>query len=261
MLARGAALAAVACLAVAGAARADTALPTLYVHYAMNCTFTLLDDSSKTVTSIAPGSYQVAVSTPVDFAGEYVSSSTDMTACRGFVQFQLTGPGVSLQTTLDDGDASYDQLTATFKASSTYAVQDNNQPAVARAVFTTLASGTPTAPQLPSPTSTTKTTLTTGETSTVGFRGTLAATVSSGGALGLHRNGKAVTALKSGRWTVSVADRSRTAGFSLQPLHGRAQAITSGAFVGTSKRTIVLQPGRWFFFTAGGAKSAFFVLT
>src|SRR5438874_12250756 len=106
----GSALAVLACIAgciVPGVARANTALPTLYVHYAMNCTFTLVDDSGKAVSSIAPGSYQVAVSTPVGFAGEYVSSSTDMTACRGFVQFQLTGPGVNLQTTLDDGDASY----------------------------------------------------------------------------------------------------------------------------------------------------------
>jgi hypothetical protein len=257
-MSRSVALALAALAFLTGSAHA--ALPTLYVHYAMNCTFTLVDDSGKAVTSIAPGAYQIAVSTPVGFAGEYVSSSTDMTACRGFVQFQLTGPGVSLQTTLDDGDASYDQLGATFKASSTYTAQDNNQPSVARAVFTTLASGTPVAPQ--TPTTTAKTTTTTSRsTGAVLSRGTLAATVSSGGTLSLRRNGKGVTALKSGRWTFSVADRSKTAGFSLQPLHGKAQAITSGAFVGSSKRTVVLQPGRWFFFSAGGVKSAFFVLT
>jgi hypothetical protein len=257
----GLALAALAFLPGSAQAPARAALPTLYVHYAMNCTFTLVDDAGKTVSSIAPGTYQIAVSTPVDFAGEYVSSPTDMTACRGFVQFQLTGPGVSLQTTLDDGDASYDQLGATFRASSTYTMQDNNQPSVARAVFTTLASGTPVAPLIPSTTTAKTKTTTTSSTGVVVARGTLAAAVSSGGKLSLQRNGKAVTALQSGRWTFSVTDRSKTAGFSVQPLHGKAQAITTGAFVGSSKRTIVLQPGRWFFFTAGGVKSAFFVLT
>jgi hypothetical protein len=257
-----AALAAVVCLACCLVSSAGAALPTLYVHYAMNCTFTIVDDSGKTVTSLAPGAYQIAVSTPVDFAGEYVSGSTDFTACMGFVQFQLTGPGVSVHTTLDDGDASYDQLTATFGPSSTYTAQDNNQPAVARAVFTTLASGTPASPQAPAnPAAPGKTSTTATIHSAVLFRGTIDATVSARGALSLRRNGAPVTALKSGRWTIAVADRSKTAGFSLQALHGKPQALTSGAFTGSARRTVVLQAGRWSFFTAGGAKSTFFVLT
>src|SRR5215831_4905127 len=109
------------------AARADTVLPSLYVHYTLNCTFTIVDDAGKAVGSIAPGTYQVIVSTPVDFGGEYVSGPGDMTACGGSVQFQLTGPGVSVHTTLDDGDASYGALTATLKASSAYTAQDLNQ--------------------------------------------------------------------------------------------------------------------------------------
>src|SRR5215510_2422790 len=43
------------------------AMPTIYVVYAMNCTFTLVDDFGKRVTSIPPGTYQIEVSTPVMF--------------------------------------------------------------------------------------------------------------------------------------------------------------------------------------------------
>ena len=87
-------------------------LPTLYVDYTMNCTFSIVDDSGKPVTSIAPGTYQVDVSTPIMFklavpGGPGVDrrprTSTDFTGCKGWVQFQLSGPGVSLFTTLDVG--------------------------------------------------------------------------------------------------------------------------------------------------------------
>src|SRR5579884_269074 len=90
--------------AVPGSA-ARAALPTLYVAYTMNCTFTITDDSGAKVTSIPPGSYQVQVTSPVAFGGVDLSGTNDMTACKGSVQFHLTGPGVSISTTLEDGDA------------------------------------------------------------------------------------------------------------------------------------------------------------
>ena len=43
------------------------ALPTLYVNYTMNCTFSIVDDAGRPVTTIAPGSYQVEVTTPIMF--------------------------------------------------------------------------------------------------------------------------------------------------------------------------------------------------
>src|SRR5579872_843673 len=88
-----------------GAVR-TTANPTIYFLYAMNCTFTIVDDSGKTVTAIAPGKYQVDVRTPLAFGTIPIPSGTDpndMTACRGVPQFQLTGPGVNLFTTLTAG--------------------------------------------------------------------------------------------------------------------------------------------------------------
>src|SRR3954471_2322078 len=116
--------------------------PSLYFKYALNCTFTVTDDNGRTVTSILPGTYSAVATSPQSFAGFDLSAKSDMTACKGSAQFQLTGPGVSITTTLDDGDGEYALEPATFRASSTYTAVDNNQPSVARVSFTTLASGT-----------------------------------------------------------------------------------------------------------------------
>ena len=43
------------------------ALPTLYVQYTMNCTFGIFDDAGRPVNTIAPGTYQVEVETPIMF--------------------------------------------------------------------------------------------------------------------------------------------------------------------------------------------------
>ena len=89
-------LALAAALAPTGGARpADTVLPTLYVNYTMNCTFTITGDSGARVTSIPPGNYQVFITTPMVFADVDLTGVFDMTACKSFTQFQLTGPGVN----------------------------------------------------------------------------------------------------------------------------------------------------------------------
>src|SRR5438067_400409 len=124
------------------------ALPTLYVQYTMNCTFGIFDDAGRPVNTIAPGNYQIEVETPIMFklvrpGGVSVDNipASDFTGCKGWVQFQLTGPGVNLFTTLDTGcDAFLVLPEQTFKANATYTAQDLNQPAVAHASFTTLAS-------------------------------------------------------------------------------------------------------------------------
>ena len=245
--------------APAGGSRA--ALPTLYVAYTMNCTFSISDDSGRAVTVIPPGTYQISIRTPVSFAEVDLSGIFDMTACKGFVQFKLTGPGVSAFDNLGDGDNAYDLLTETFQPSSTYVAQDLNQPSVARLTFATAATGTATGPATSTSSSTSK-----GSTqkelvgsAAIPFRGALDAIVFKSGKLSLSRNGKAVSFLKSGRWTFSVDDESTKAGFSVQVLHGKTTAVTGAAYTGSHDVTLQLKPGRWFFFTPGGRKSVFFV--
>lgn len=249
-----------------GRARVESALPTVYVEYAMNCTFAIVDDAGKAVSSIVPGYYQVQVTTPIPFAAETVTENRDFTACKGSVQFQLTGPGVSLATTLDDGDGAFYQFTATFKAGSTYTALDNNQPSVARAVFTTTATGSPSSPALPAGSggsSTSKPTVShdIAGSAVVPFRGSLAATIDAAGKLALKGKGKPVGTLKAGLYTFTVVDSSATSGFTIQRVargvKSSAIALTGVGYKGTHVKTIDLKAGQWTFFSPDGKKTYF----
>jgi hypothetical protein len=250
----------------------DEVSPTLYVTYAVNCTFTITNDSGASVSSIAPGGYNVEITTPVQFNEETDRmglADSDFSDCKGHAQFQLTGPGVSIATTLDDGSNDHALFSAAFLPSSTYVAQDNNQPAVASRTITTLSGGTPTSPTISTSTGTTTST-TTPSTSVIGSQvpktvkllGTLDASVSSTGAPALTFKGKAVGRLTAGRYTVSVVDRSTTSGFLLQEIRKSATTVTGVAFVGKRSLTVDLTAGQWFFYpTFVGKKSYFIVVT
>jgi hypothetical protein len=252
--------------------RADSSLPALYVNYTMNCTFTMTDDAGKTLTSVAPGSYQILVTSPVPFAAVDLSGINDMTACKGFAQFALSGPGVSLTTTMDNGDSDNAVLYATFAPSSTYTAVDDIQPAVARFSFTTTSAGTPAPPSVETTaaTTTTKAPTVAGGSSASSSptppaasgpdRGTLAATVSDSGAVALTDKGKAVTTLRAGRYTIAVTDESRRTGFVVQQLHGATTWLSTGAFTGKRTRAIDFTKGQWSFSAStAGAKTWFIV--
>jgi hypothetical protein len=250
--------AALAFAAQAGAT--TTALQTLYVTYSIKCTFTLTDDSGKSVTSIAPGTYQVQVTTPGSFSGVDLAGVTDFTACKGSAQFQLTGPGVNIQTTLNDGDGSQDVLTGTFQPSSTYVAQDNNQPSVTRVSFTTLASGTGGTSTATNPTGATTTTTTT-PTAPTAVKGTVNGAVSLSGKLTLTYKGKSVLTLAPGLYKFTVVDKSKKSGFVVEELHGAVTTVSGVASVGTRTVTINLKTGQWFFSsTPAGKKSGFAVV-
>ena len=254
--------------AQAGAAQSAN-LPTIYVNYTMSCTFGMTDAMGKTLASIPPGAYQILVTSPVPFAAVDLAGINDMTACKGSASFQLTGPGVSLTTTMDDGDSDNAFVYATFQPSSTYTAVDTTQPAVAHFTFTTTATGTATAPA-------TMPTTTTGppKLSAPGSAsllpsllpptpkaGKLAGMVTAGGGVKLTLNGKAVSALRAGRYVFTVTDRSKHDGFVLQQGAKKSLLITTGAFVGRHLVTLTLTKGEWAFYpSAAGAKAYFTVL-
>jgi hypothetical protein len=275
----GAALAAAAALApAAGAASGDVsqlrdeAIPTLYVQYAMNCTFTMVTDSGAPVTTIPPGSYQLSIRTPVVFADVDLSGTYDMTACKSFVQFQMTGPGVNVSTTLQDGDEDYGLLDITLQPGATYTAVDNNQPSVARLAFNTATSGAPPAVTLPGPTTTgagstssgnplgTKTSSSPGSGSDV-MRGTLDASVSAAGKLALSFKGKSVTTLKAGRYTISVVDRSKKSGFILQEIKNSALTLAGVPYEGKRTTSVELKAGQWFFYPTFVGNKTYFIVT
>jgi hypothetical protein len=262
-------LAATAVLAPSASARStrSAVLPTLYVSYAMNCTFTITDDNNARVSSIAPGLYQVDVVTPIVFADYDLTGVTDMTACQSFAQFQLTGPGVNVASTLQDGDEDKDIVTATFQPSGTYTAVDLNQPSVARVVFTTTATGTPNAPTSPVTTSSSAKGNT--STSVIGskadstpgrLRGSLAGSVSAAGKLTLESNGKAVSKLKSGRYTFVITDSSKKTGFVVQQNHRVAKTVTAPAYTGKKSVTLDLSAGQWFFYASFIGTKNFFIV-
>jgi hypothetical protein len=250
----------------AQSARADD--PTLYVHYTMNCTFTIVGDDGRAISVIPPGNYQVLVTSPLPFAEPDLSGVADPNiACSHSLSFRLTGPGVGLHTTLEDGDASSDQLQAAFQV-GTYVAQEDRRPAVTRTVITVSSGASSTgggtsggasggssgSPSNPKPSTGS------GAGSGLAFHGWLNGNVSTAGALTLKFKGKAVSKLKAGRYRITVVDRAPRSSFSLQRVGKPAVTVTGLPFVGKRTMTLNLSEGRWMFYSALN-KKRFFVVT
>ena len=243
-----------AALFAAGGANTASINPTLYFTYTMSCTFSILDDSGNPVTSVAPGQYQVDVRTPVPF-GTIPKNFSDMTACKGMPQFQLTGPGVNISTTLTAGCESDESYPATLQPNATYVAVDLNQPTVARASFTTQASGT--AQKVTSPYTSTNLGKGTPNQSIVGSaltpKPTLAGMLTPRGLVTLMMNGKAVTKLAPGKYTFSITDKNAHASFDLLgPKSPKKQNLTGSSFVGEKSVAVTLTKGRWTFLSGLG---------
>jgi hypothetical protein len=243
-------------LAGEGSSRAAV-LPTLYVNYVgTNCTFTITNDSGANVSSIAPGSYQITL------------SATDFVSCPNKLpNFQLAGPGVSIQTPIDNGTGAAADYTAVFQPSSTYVAQDLNQP-LSVITFTTLSSGSAAPVSLPTNTLATTTSASTDPIGTASgpkstpatFRGTLDGVVSSAGRLTLKYKGKAVGELTAGKYTFSIVDHSKTGGFLVQEPPKAAKTLTSSGFVGSRKVSVELTTGQAIFYPTFVAKKEYFIV-
>jgi hypothetical protein len=244
-----------ATLFAAGGANTATINPTLYFNYTMSCTFSIADDSGNAVTSVAPGQYQIDIRTPVPF-GTIPKNFSDMTACKCMPQFQLTGPGVNISTTLTAGCESDESYPATLQPNATYVAVDLNQPTVARGSFTTLSSGT--AQKVNSPYTSTNLGKGTPNQSIVGSalpsaKGTLAAMLTPRGMVTLTLKGKSVTKLAPGKYTFAITDKNAHASFSLLgPSSPKKQNLTGGSFVGQKSVAVTLTAGRWTFLSGLG---------
>jgi hypothetical protein len=251
-------------LALVGARGAYAADPTLYVHYAMNCTFTIIGDNGAAVTAVQPGRYQILITSPRPFAEIDLSGEPDPNvACGGSLSFRLTGPGVDVQTTLDDGDGAAEQFSATFQLGGTYVAQESRRPS-ARLVISVSSSAASTGGGSSGGstggtgggTTTTKTTVPAGPGI---FRGTLSGNVSTLGKLTLKFKGRTVSKLKSGRYTVSVLDEWSKQGFTLKRFGKPEVKLTGPGFVGRKAVTLTLGAGQWMFYSLATKKSYFIV--
>jgi hypothetical protein len=247
---------------------AQAEFPTLYVQYTMNCTFQIVDDSGNPVTSIPPGNYEVEVSTPIFFklVNTQNLAPNDFTGCKGWVQFQLTGPGVNLSTTLDTGCVSNDILpAAAFKAGATYTATDLNQPSVAHASFTTLTTGSPTTPTSPYGPGTGRgsapSTSPLGSGVGAALLGTLTATLSSAGTPTLTSKGKPVSTLQAGRYKFAITDNDPHGSFTIEgPAPGKTKDLTGVRFVGRHSVTLTLKAGKWMYYSGFG-KASYLLVT
>jgi hypothetical protein len=244
-------------------------LPTLYVNYTNQCTFTVVNDAGQQVTSLAPGRYELDISTPVMFRllapGGPSGNPNDFTGCNGYIQFQMTGPGVSAASTLDNGCTSNAVVgTWTLQPSSTYTLVDLNQPAATKTTITTSATGTPQQPTTsPYDATSGKGTLSTdpvGSDVTPSPRGTLKGDLAANGKLTLTLKGKPVSTLQSGRYTFTIIDRDPKGGVMLHHVKvtPRSTVLSGNAFIGEKTTTVLLGAGRW---TISASAGKVFTLT
>jgi hypothetical protein len=252
---------ATACALVAGlGARAAGAAPVapfeLWVVFHENHTITVAFDDGTPVGSPAGGGATIA-------PGSYTLHFEDSVGVEG-PDFDLRGPGVSLQEDLFFGEAPSATHRVTFLPSSTYTWRNVEQP---NTVFTfSTASGAPNPAPTPTPsTGTSGSTKTSTSKDIVGsqhvaFRGTLSGNVATTGKPTLTFLGRAVGALKSGTYRVTVLDESGKAAFYLQRLGAAAPTkVSTTRSVGRHTVTLTLRAGQWFFYSRPGKKTYFLV--
>jgi hypothetical protein len=254
-------VAAATAAAVAAPSMQAADLPTLYVDYRDDCTFRLTNDAGATVTSVAPGSYQVAISTEEPFGSYPLSTLSDLTACRGNVSFRMTGPGVDVFTTLDGGDSTFAIFGVVLQAGGTYTLQDDRNVAGTRRTIASSSSTPAVTPTSRPSTATAPKPEAKPNLDAVGkVKGKLAASVTTAGKLALTYKGKPVSELRSGRYSITVLDETSRSGFKLQRRGKAATTVSTKAFLGRRTVTVALARGQWMFYSSPSAKHYFVVI-
>jgi len=181
-----------------------------------------------------------------------------------FHLFHLTGAGVDMSSDLLPCENPRQIYTITLRPNSTYVYEDGRHPELSRVVFSTSASGAS------SDTASAAAGHTAGGYSgsvsnsellgSQALRGTLAGTVTLSG-LTLTTKGKPVSLIRSGRYRITVDDRSAARGFTLTKAAKTPVALTKPAYVGKRTVTLNLTPGRWTFSGGAGKAQSFTVVT
>ena len=239
--------------------------PTIDVVFNANSTLTVtlngaqLGTSSGAPTVIPPGTYNMSL--------------TD-TALVSDVEFHLQGPGVNLISNMSYGEQISEVWVEVFAASSTYTWKDDFKPATVWTFVTSNAAsvGTPNSGSAGASSGKSSTPISSGKTgkssstdvvgsAIVPFRGNLVGTVTASGAVSLKLSGKPVGNLKAGKYTFSIADGSKKAGFNLQQIKNSPITITTSAFTGKKRKTLTLKAGQWFFYPTFIGKKSYFIVT
>ncbi len=76
----------------------------------------------------------------------------------------------------------------------------------------------------------------------------------------LRLNGKVVSSLKSGRYKLTVDDKTAKGGFTIGRQEKPSVAVTTAPFVGRRTVMLRLSAGRWLFYSSTAAKHGFLVV-
>ncbi len=255
----------------AAGAFADTAL--LNAKFAQDNTFTMTTASGAPLGSPSPPGQVIP-------AG-YYAIVVDDTAEIGSMTFHLSGPGVDLRTTNDEGADSEDSYYVTFQPNSVYSYSDAVNPNLPPEYFSTSGTlvgsappgtGTNTTPGSTGAGSTgsgspvgtktgTATASKTGSKAATVARGTLVGTVTKTGTTLRLASGKVVSKLETGRYTLVVHDSTKKDGFTLRGVESDPIAASGVAFTGTKTIKVTLLAGQWLYYATLGTRSHYFHVT
>jgi hypothetical protein len=245
---------------ILGASTEAAATTAITLEYTSGGVLLVLTADGTTIrTSTAPG----AVISP----GPYqVIFNNDVPDSRDIQhQFRFQGPGVNLQTDMAAGDNKTELYDVVLAASATYTFADDRQPSLAHVVFSTASSGSTGTSSAGS--SSGSSTGTTSNSSLVGsdikaapFRGSLAASVAATGKLSFTAGGSRVLNILSGRYKITVDDRTPKGSFRMQQAGKTPITLTGASFVGKRTVTVDLKAGKWTFYSSASRKSSFTVI-
>jgi hypothetical protein len=256
--ARGARFALVAMLAVG----AFAAVPVASSRSSQNLSLYVYFGNAGDITVKLPDGTPLGVQSgaPTVIPAGYYSVVMLQPGCVAVSTFDLQGPGVNLLDNLSTGEDVSQTVPVFLQPSSTYTWRNDANRAVTYTFATSSdVVGTPPPSALVALPTKSPRNAPSGNSDVVGsqvaqFQGTLRARVSTAGRLSLSLNGKSISTLRPGRYTIVVTDGSRVSGFVLKA-GSRSVTVTGGRFTGKRSTTVDLTAGGWTVLTRPGANT------
>lgn len=226
--------------------------PAVSARTADNPAITVSFSFSGQISVATPDGLQLGVTSgapTVIPAGYYSVVMVGPGGCANVPYFELKGPGVNIVDNLVEGELETITHQAHFQPNSTYTWRNDNDPSTVY-TFATSSQTVGSPPPVAGPNGNQSANHTTiSSTELVGsgvlkFRGTLKASVTRSGKVTLLRNGKPVSTLPAGKYSIAVTDQSKKAGLMLKKAK-RSVVVTSKGFVGKRAKIVSLTAGTW----------------
>ncbi len=228
----------------------------MYVNFFANGTITVTTGDGTSVGSSSGAPTVIP-------AGYYTLEFSGPGGCSMLPYFHLNGPGTSIVTNGEEGQVVHPPGSANFLPSSTYTWSDDDFPGVIYQFSTSseVLGSPPAAPT--SATSGSRATVSSQDvvgSAPLPFVGSLSGTIGAGGKVALLHDGKPVTSLKPGRYTITIVSKSPSSGFVIEQTRSRVVALSRGSFTGKRSISVSLTAGQWTFMATPGNASFVFLV-